>query len=108
MYTYLLPSLVSVKATEVCIPVGNDEVLLAAVYKSPGLKIVQRHIRERYLLNANQFGFHTIHSTTLQCIRLTDYVILNFNKSTAAIFLDIEKAFDTTWHIGLVKFGQAR
>jgi hypothetical protein len=31
-----LPSLVSVEATRVCIPIGNSEVLLAAVYKSPG------------------------------------------------------------------------
>jgi exonuclease III len=28
--------LVSVEATGVCIPIGNSEVLLAAVYKSPG------------------------------------------------------------------------
>jgi hypothetical protein len=27
---------VSVEATGVCIPIGNSEVLLAAVYKSPG------------------------------------------------------------------------
>jgi hypothetical protein len=29
---------------------------------------------------------------------------LNFNNnmSTAAVFLDIEKAFDTTWHNGLL------
>jgi hypothetical protein len=31
-----LPALVSVEATGVCIPVGNDVVLLEAVYKSPG------------------------------------------------------------------------
>jgi hypothetical protein len=31
-----LTPLISVEATEVCLPVGNDEVLLAAVYKSPG------------------------------------------------------------------------
>jgi hypothetical protein len=31
-----LPSLVSVEATGVCIPIGNSEVLLAAVCKSPG------------------------------------------------------------------------
>jgi hypothetical protein len=31
-----LPRLVSVEATGVCIPVGNNEVLLTAVYKSPG------------------------------------------------------------------------
>jgi hypothetical protein len=31
-----LPPLVSVEATGVCIPIGNSEVLLKAVYKSPG------------------------------------------------------------------------
>jgi hypothetical protein len=37
-------------------------------------------------------------------MRLTDHVILNFNNniSTAAVFLYIEKAFDTTWHTGLL------
>jgi hypothetical protein len=37
-------------------------------------------------------------------MRLTDHVSLNFNNniSTAAVFLDIEKAFDTTWHSGLL------
>jgi exonuclease III len=31
-----LPPLVSVEATGVCIPIGTSEILLAAVYKSPG------------------------------------------------------------------------
>jgi hypothetical protein len=31
-----LPPLVTVEATGVCIPIGNSEVLLASVYKSPG------------------------------------------------------------------------
>jgi hypothetical protein len=67
------------------------------------LKIVQRHIGEKGLLNADQFGFHARHSMTLQRMRLTDHVTLNFNNmSTAAVFLDIEKAFDTTWHNGLL------
>jgi len=41
---------------------------------------------------------------TLQCMRRTDRVTLNFNNgmSTAAVFLDIEKAFATTWHPGLL------
>jgi hypothetical protein len=35
---------------------------------------------------------------------LQNQVTLNFNNkmSTAAVFLDIEKAFDTTWHLGLL------
>jgi hypothetical protein len=37
-------------------------------------------------------------------MRLADYVTLNFNYSisTAAVFLDIGNAFDTTWHSGLL------
>jgi hypothetical protein len=30
-----LPPLVSVEATGICVPIGNCEILLAAVYKSP-------------------------------------------------------------------------
>jgi hypothetical protein len=41
---------------------------------------------------------------TLQCMRLAYHITLNFNSntSTAAVFLDIEKAFDTTWHSSLL------
>jgi hypothetical protein len=37
-------------------------------------------------------------------MRLTDHVSLNFNNnmSMAAVFLDIKKATDTTWHPGLL------
>jgi hypothetical protein len=38
------------------------------------LKLLQQHIDEKGLLNASQFGFRTRHSTTLQCMRLTDHV----------------------------------
>jgi hypothetical protein len=53
-------------------------------------KFVQKHIEERGLLNANQFGFRARPSTTLKYM------------STAALFLDIYKAFDTIWHYGLL------
>jgi hypothetical protein len=68
------------------------------------LKIVQRHIEESGLLNASQFGFRASHSMTLQCMRLTDHVTLNFNNnmSTAAVVLDIEKAFHKTWQLDLL------
>jgi hypothetical protein len=52
------------------------------------LKIFLRHIVERGLLNASQFGFLARHC-------LTDHLTLNFNNdmSTAAVFLYIEKTF---------------
>jgi hypothetical protein len=71
------------------------------VFEKVILEIVKRHIGERNLLNASQFGFRARHSTILQCtrMRLADHVTLHFknNMSTAAVFLDIEKAFYTTW-----------
>jgi hypothetical protein len=37
-------------------------------------------------------------------MKLMDYVTLNFNNnmSTAAVFLDMEKASDTAWHLGFL------
>jgi hypothetical protein len=68
------------------------------------LKTLQKHIDERGVINVSQFGFHARHSTTLQYMSLTYHVTFNFNNkmSTVAVFLDIEKAFDTTWHSGLL------
>jgi hypothetical protein len=66
-------------------------------------KIFQKHLDTNNLLNASQFGFRERQSTTLHCVRLTDYITLNFNNmSTAAVFLDAEKACDTTWHPDLL------
>jgi hypothetical protein len=45
------------------------------------LKIVQKHIEERGLLNTSQFGFCACHSMTLQCMRLIGHVTLNFNSN---------------------------
>jgi hypothetical protein len=68
------------------------------------LKIVERHNEESGLLNASKFGFHARHNATLQCMKLTYQVTLNFNSnmSTTPVFLDTEKAFDTTWHTGFL------
>jgi hypothetical protein len=68
------------------------------------LRIIRRHIEGNNLLNPCQFGFPARHSTTLQCMRVADHVTFNCNNdmSTAEVFSDIEKAFDTTWHCGLL------
>jgi hypothetical protein len=57
------------------------------------LEIVKRHIIERTLLNASQFGFRARHINTLQCMRIADHVTPHFNNnmSTASILSDIEK-----------------
>jgi hypothetical protein len=60
-------------------------------FTSQVLKIVQRSVEERGLLNASQFGFHACHSITPQCMSLTDHISLDFNNnmSTAAVLLDM-------------------
>jgi hypothetical protein len=177
-----LPPLISVEATGVCIPIGNQENLQAAVYKSPwrtwtdaditellsfrhkctlagdlnakhpswnsavsnpsGHKLLQLFDRNDFEMSAPQYPTHyspmgngdvldiVVHKNTrpsdvivsdvLDSDRLpTMFHILdhvttkqnskpfekfNFNNkmSTAAVFLDIEKAFNTTWHTGLL------
>jgi hypothetical protein len=74
------------------------------VFEKYILGIVHRHIKGRNLLSASQFGFRAHRSITLQSMMLTDHLTLNFEKkmSTAAIFLDIKKVFDITWHPGLL------
>jgi hypothetical protein len=74
------------------------------VFQKVILRTTQKHTKERNLLNTSQFGFRAGHSMTLQCMRQADHITLNFNNnmSTAAMFLVIEKAFNTTWHTGLL------
>ena len=51
-----------------------------------------------------QFGFRKEHSTIHQIIRITEKITKNFNlnKSSGMVLLDVEKAFDSVWHDGLL------
>jgi hypothetical protein len=43
------------------------------------VKMIQRHIEERCMLNAGQIDFHARHSMRSQCMRFTDHMNLNFS-----------------------------
>jgi hypothetical protein len=51
-----------------------------------------------------QFGFRAFHSTSQQIYRIVKHVKtkFQFKKSTGMVLFDIEKAFGSVWHDGLV------
>lgn len=75
-------------------------------------KILEKIILERInafasannVIKKEQFGFRHQHSTTHQLKRVTNHINNNKlrRKSTGLILLDVEKAFDSIWHDGLI------
>ncbi|GFV45283.1 probable RNA-directed DNA polymerase from transposon BS [Trichonephila clavipes] len=63
---------------------------------------LKNFINSNNLLNPNQYGFTTKLSTLHPLLRLTEHISEGFRKkSTGAVFLDIQKAFDRVWINGL-------
>ena len=58
---------------------------------------------DRNIINKEQSGFRSGHSTNEQLFNITQYIKdgFNLNQKTIAVFLDMEKAFDRVWHAGL-------
>lgn len=56
------------------------------------------------VIQNEQFGFKSEHSTREPLVRLTHFIQTGFlsQQHTVATFLDIEQAFDTIWHDGLL------
>lgn len=67
-------------------------------------KLLLQHLVPHIEARPEQFGFRSEHSTTLQLSRVLHYITTALNKkeSVAAVFLDMEKAFDRVWHTGLL------
>ncbi|GFU77985.1 RNA-directed DNA polymerase from mobile element jockey [Trichonephila clavipes] len=69
-------------------------------------KIIQKrlcqHLNDNDILIPQQHGFRAGLSTSHQLLRVLEYIKTGFHnrKSTGAVFLDIQKAFDRVWHVG--------
>lgn len=62
-------------------------------------------LKKNNLLYLNQFGFGKGYSTTHALIQLTENIrnALDHNQYAAAVFIDLQKAFDTVEHKILIK-----
>lgn len=77
---------------------------LGKVFEKIILSRLSEFTESNSILREEQFGFRKEFSTTHQIKRIVNLIRLNKSqrKSTGIIFLDVEKAFDTIWHKGLV------
>lgn len=75
---------------------------LAKLFEKVVCRRLQR-VTNDILIN-QQFGFRHGHSTIQQLARVAENIAQNLNLgiSTGMFLLDIEKAFDTVWHNGLI------
>ena len=61
-------------------------------------------VENKRLIDAEQEGFRRFHSTENAVLRLTQCIYNGFNDNlvTLAAFIDLEKAYDSVWHDGLL------
>jgi len=77
---------------------------ISKVYENIINKSLTLEVESLNIIPDNQFGFRKGHSTTHAINRLVSDTNWNFNakKCTGAVFIDLEKAFDTVWLDGLI------
>lgn len=63
-----------------------------------------KFLEERNCIPEEQYGFRSQHSTQHAINIVTEQILTGFNwrKQTGMVLLDIEKAFDTVWHKGII------
>ncbi|GFX59792.1 RNA-directed DNA polymerase from mobile element jockey [Trichonephila clavipes] len=98
------------------IPTGKDPTLaeshrpisLLPILSKLAEKIISTRLNDfletNKILIPEQHGFRPRLSTTHQLLRVVEYIKEgnNMGQCTAAVFLDIQKAFDRVWHSGLL------
>ncbi|GFX55587.1 RNA-directed DNA polymerase from mobile element jockey [Trichonephila clavipes] len=90
------------------LPDSFRPISLLPVLRKITEKIIQKrlgqHLNDNDILIPQQHGFRAGLSTSHQLLRVVEYIKSGFQnrKSTGAVFLDIQKAFDRVWHVGLL------
>ncbi|CAI6364669.1 unnamed protein product [Macrosiphum euphorbiae] len=86
------------------LPINYRPISLLVTMSKVFEKILLSHLNKYFKPRSEQHAFRHGHSTTTQLTKLIDDLVINTNNNrhTAAIFLDMEKAFDRVWHDGLI------
>jgi len=77
---------------------------LSKLFERCILTRITNFLDDNNIIQNEQFGFRKSHSTCHQTRRMRNLIHDSFNakKSTGLVLLDLEKAFDTIWHNGLI------
>lgn len=77
---------------------------IGKVFEAIVLDQLKDHEEKEKIFIKQQFGFRSQHSTLQQILRITEKASIGFNKnlSTGLVLLDLEKAFDSVWHDGVI------
>ncbi|KAJ0176713.1 hypothetical protein K1T71_007892 [Dendrolimus kikuchii] len=80
---------------------------LSKLYERVILSRLRDFAFSKHLIPDEQFGFRARHSCVQQVHRITEHILSHFAHrprpiGTAALFLDVAKAFDKVWHNGLI------
>lgn len=72
---------------------------LSKVFERLILRRIKGPILDNDIIRPDQFAFQPALSAELQLLRVTEFLTSNMNRKyyTAAVFLDVEKAFDRVW-----------
>ena len=75
--------------------------MVSKVFKKLVNNRIVDHLEKRSLFSDLQFGFRSFSSTADLVTVMSDRIARAFNRSgaTRAVALDISKAFDTVWHV---------
>ena len=77
---------------------------IGKLYERLILSRIQTFIDEEQIIPHVQFGFIKDHSTTLQLLRVTNFIsqAIDERKRVVLALLDVKRAFDSVWHPALV------
>ena len=101
--TILIPKINNAKNPKDYRPIALLEAL-AKIYESVINRRLKWHLEDNGLLDEGQFGFRPTRSTHHVLNILLNYVSTNNRRGRDSIIIckDVEKAFDTVWHEGLI------